>query len=344
MRLAATGLVLTLVCQSLCPGLCLADEADAGRGVVRFEPTAREMEVGAPFRLQAHQFPFEQKPLETSSERILISEVTFPSPVKTAETLNNTVHCEYFRPAAKGKYPGVVMLHILGGDFDLARLFCRSLAYNGVGALFLKMPYYGPRRQPGSKRRMVSFDPHETVLGMTQAVLDIRRGAAWLGAREEIDNDRLGVCGISLGGITGALALTCEPRFHCGCLLLAGAGVGSVGWESKELAPARERWLQQGGDREGFIRILRTVDPAAYGKNAIGRRVLLINANFDRVVPKASTLELWRSFGEPPVVWLDCGHYSSARFIFESLRASPASLPRMTGLSNPSSEPPEGDR
>ena len=79
--------------------------------------------------------------------------VTFPSPVKTPHENNNTVHCEYFRPVGAGKRPAVVVLHILGGDFDLARLFCSNLATGGVSALFLKMPYYGPRRQPDAGPR-----------------------------------------------------------------------------------------------------------------------------------------------------------------------------------------------
>jgi hypothetical protein len=71
------------------------------------------------------------------------------------------------------------VLHILGGDFELSRLFCRSLATRGCAALFVKMPYYGPRREKGVAARMVSSDARETVRGMIQAVKDIRYGAGW---------------------------------------------------------------------------------------------------------------------------------------------------------------------
>ena len=300
--------------------LCVASIADAEKtGSVVFQLTPRESAAPQRFRLPRHEFAFRQSPLETVSRRIRIDEVTFPSPVKTASVQNNTVYTEYFRPVEAGRYPGVIVLHILGGDFDLARLFSRTLAHNGVCALFVKMPYYGPRRDPNSKQRMITPDPHESVQGMTQAILDIRRATAWLGSREEVDAERLGVFGISLGGITGALALTAEPRLSSGCLALAGADVGSVGWEAKELAPVRERWLAQGGTREQFIGVFRQVDPAVYAHLAHDRRVLMINANFDRVVPKPAALALWRSLGKPEIRWLDCGHYSSARFAFETL-------------------------
>ena len=75
--------------------------------------------------------------------------VTFPSPVVTPFEANNTVHCEYFQPKRAGKHPAVIVLHILGGDFPLSRLFCNRMAQQGVAALFVKMPYYGPRRGAG---------------------------------------------------------------------------------------------------------------------------------------------------------------------------------------------------
>src|SRR5205085_11716380 len=105
--------------------------------------------------------------VEGASPRVRGSLVTFPSPVKTALEQNNTVHCEYYLPQRKEKVPAVVVLHILGGDFPLSRLYCSALSSRGVAALFVKMPYYGPRRTPGDPRRMVSKDPKETVEGMT---------------------------------------------------------------------------------------------------------------------------------------------------------------------------------
>ena len=192
----------------------LAAEAAAGvqQGMVRYEIPPGDDKVAEQFRLAAHEFAFEQKPIGAATEQISLWTVTFPSPVKTPHENNNTVHCELYLPKRSEKTPAVVVLHILGGDFNLSRLFCAGLAEKGVAALFLKMPYYGPRQQPGVKRRMISPDPRETVEGMTQAVLDIRRATAFLATRPEIDAKRLGIFGISLGGITGALATTAEPR------------------------------------------------------------------------------------------------------------------------------------
>ncbi len=283
-------------------------------GTVRYEvPSRGEDQVAARFRLPAHEFHYEQEAFPEVSQRIAIAQVRFPSPVQTSVTANNTVHCEFFYPRKEGKVPAVVVLHILGGDFDLARLFANNLAQHGVAALFLKMPYYGPRRDPQSTRRMISQDPRETVEGLTQAVLDIRQAVAWL------DASQLGVFGISLGGITGALAATAEPRIQNICLLLAGGDLPRIAWESKELAKLRDTWLAEGRSRDEFITLMSEVDPARYGANVRGRRILLLNARDDEVVPRACTEALWESFGRPELVWYTGGHYSVARHVFTAL-------------------------
>ena len=97
---------------------------------------------------------------------------------------------------------------------------------------------------------MVSADAEECVRGMTQAALDCRQAAAWLAAQEEVDADQLGIMGISLGGITSALAAGIEPRFTKVCLILAGGEMGQVAWTSEELAPLRKRWIESGRTKE----------------------------------------------------------------------------------------------
>jgi dienelactone hydrolase len=285
----------------------------------RFQPAATEADLPEQFQLGPHSFDSQIRPIDTVSKTFTISEVTFPSPVVTSEENNNTVHCEYFCPTAAGPHPGVIVLHILGGDFDLARLFARSLADQGVAALFLKMPYYGPRRTPGSKARMVSLDPEATVRGMTQAVLDIRQATAWLGNQKEIDDERLGIMGISLGGITAALAASAEPRLQNVCLILAGGDVHHVPWNSRHIAPLRERWAKQGGTQESLVELLSTVDPVTYAKTVKGRRILMLNAERDEVIPPACTESLWRALGKPEIVWWNATHFTAIRFVFEGL-------------------------
>ncbi|MDX1944162.1 MAG: alpha/beta hydrolase family protein [Pirellulaceae bacterium] len=288
-------------------------------GVVRFGPTAGEAIIAERFRLAAHSFEWRAERVAADSPTVEVWEVTFPSPVVTAEARNNTVHAEYYRPKRGGQRPAVIVLHILGGDFPLSRAFCNYFAQHGVAALFVKMPYYGPRRDPASPRRMISIHPDESVAGMTQAVLDIRRATAWLAARDEVDREQLGIFGISLGGITGALAAAIEPRLQNVCLLLAGGDFSQVPLDSPELRKVRGKLPIDFPDKQELAKQLAVVDPITYGAGARGKRILLLNATDDEVIPRACTLSLWRSFGEPEIVWYPGGHYSVARHLFSAL-------------------------
>lgn len=290
------------------------------QGTVAFTPAADESEVPERFRLKAATFPWQAQPLLEDSTTIEVWDVSFPSPVVTPHKNNNTVHAEYFRPRSAGKHPAVIVLHILGGDFPLSRLFCNRLAQQGVAALFVKMPFYGPRRDPNSTRRMVSINPDETVEGMTQAVLDIRRSVAWLASRDEVDAEQIGIFGISLGGITGALAASIEPRIQNVCLLLAGGDIGRVALDSPQLkkVPGKLPAIAN-GDRAAFLEKLSQIDPVTYATRARDKRILMLNAKSDEVIPKECTLALWRGFGEPEIKWYSGGHYSVVIHLFRAL-------------------------
>lgn len=319
------------VCHCLCalagfaaePALETATPQEAAwavpeRGQVPFRPDESETAVPSPFRQTAHTFEFEAERKRTSGP-VTVWELRFPSPVVTDCECNNTVYGEYFQPAGPGPFPGVVVLHILGGQFPLSQMIANSLARQNIAALFIKMPYYGERRDPQIPRRMISPVPSETVEGMTQAVLDIRRAATWLAARPEVAGDELGITGISLGGIMSALAGSVDERFRNVAIYLGGGNLAEMIWDSSrpQSEKFRKDWLDAGGDRQSFLRVMASVDPVTYAARLKDRRVLMVAATEDEIIPKAATLALWNAIGaEPELVWLDAGHITAARYIF----------------------------
>lgn len=288
---------------------------------VRFEPTAEEHNVPKRFQLKSHTFESHVKPDKTRGP-VKAFKVTYPSPVATESAINNTVHGEYFLPEGEGPFPAVVVLHILGGEFHLSQVMANSLAHKKIAALFIKMPYYGERRDPGNRRRMISRIPEQTVEGMTQAVLDIRRAAAWLRARPEVDSERLGITGISLGGIMSALSAPAEPTFQKVAIYLGGGNMAEILWEldHPEARQFRGLWKEQGGSRESFVQLMKPVDPASYGHLLRNRDVLMVAARQDEVVPPAATRALHQAIGQrAELVWLDAGHVGAAKFLLTEI-------------------------
>lgn len=326
LRTSATSVAVLVLAVLLCVFardqiVFAAETPGVRRGEVKFGPVANESEVVPElFRLTAADFQFEQKPQPWQGD-VAVSYVTFPSPVKTPHENNNTVHCEYYRPAKPGKYPACVVLHILGGDFPLSRMFAHHLARNGVAALFVKMPYYGERAQPGTKARMISVDPKQTVQGITQAVKDVRYATAWLAAQEEVDADQLGVFGISLGGIMATLSAEAEPRLSKCCSLLAGGDLARVLRDTNErrIVEARRLWTSKGKTIDELIDLMKTVDPCTYGKCLHGRKVLMLNAKNDEVIPPECTESLWEACGRPEIHWYNAGHFTAILYLADAM-------------------------
>ena len=291
------------------------------RGEATFHPTAAEANVPDRFRLPEAIFPFETEPrLEAAGYSVLA--VRFPSPIVTADPENNTVHAEYFRPRGPEarRRPAVIVLHILGADFALSRYVAARLADRGVAALFVKLPYYGERRPAGDARRFLSADINRTILSMRQGVCDVRRAAAWLAGRPEVDPMRLGVTGISLGGIIASLAAAIDPCLNRGAFLLAGGDLARILWEMPEGAKYRAAWVASGRTFADLEALTDPFDPVTHATRLVGKRVMMIAGNVDEVVPPASARALWQAAGRPPITWYDCGHYTAVGFLLPAVR------------------------
>ena len=306
------------------------------KGSVAFRNTADAGKVPKRFRLKDHRFSYSTT-YTRSSGPVRIYQVQFPSPVTTQLTTNNTVHAEYFQPEGKGPFPAVVVLHILGGAFPLSEMVANGLARKKVAALFVKLPYYGERRGK-SRQRFLNFEPDITQRNFTQAVLDIRRAAAWLADRPEIDAKQLGITGISLGGIMSALAGPVEPRFGKIAIFLGGGNLGEMVWSHQNRAATafRKSWIARGETRESFVKKVRPVDPVTYGSLLKERKVLMIAARDDEIVPPKSTIALWEAAGKKPkLVWLKAGHISAALFLYGEMQ-------RLTKFFQPDKTPERG--
>ncbi len=320
--------------------LAMAAMAAVESGTLSYQPTAAEAAVPADLRLEPARFTFELEPVRTESH-YKVSKLRFPSPVVSPVPLNNTVHAEYFEPTTGGRHPGVVVLHILGADFALSRYFAARLADAGVAALFVKLPYYGERRPsgPSAETRFLSANIERTTEAMRQGILDVRRALAWLASRPEIDPARLGVTGISLGGIISSVVAAVDPSIDRVAILLAGGGLADILWNmpEREAKVYREAWIASGRTFADLEALVRPYDPLTHAAGLKGKHVLMIAGNVDEVVPPRAARQLWHAAGEPPIHWLDCGHYSAVGFLLPSLREA------VTFLAGPP-EPPVAGR
>lgn len=296
------------------------EKARLEKALVHFHPIGDQANVPPSYRLGEHTFAYEmelKRALPNSG--IEIHHLRFPSPVTTATPENNTVHAEYYRPRGAGPFPAVIVLDITGGDQSLSRNMAAVLAQNGIAGLFVQMAYYGPRRPPGSKLRLLSTNVFHTIDAVRQTVLDVRRASAWLEGRPEIDPKRLGIVGTSLGSFISALCGAMEPRLDRVAVLLGGGGLVDAYYDHPRAAPYRKPWEALGGTKEMVARLLAPVDPLTYAGNLKDRKLLMIAGKRDEIVPPKAAEALWKASGRQKIVWYDCTHYGAALYFVPAM-------------------------
>ncbi len=295
-------------------------EPPVEKGKVPFQPRGEQKELPELYRLAAHEFEYELQ-LKHDHESIGVEVYTlrFPSAVESKHAENNTVHCEYFRPKGKGPFPGVIVLDILAGDQTVPRTQASFMAQNGIAALFVQMAYYGSRRPPGGPRMLGPDIAHSTA-AVRQTVLDLRRAAAWLESRAELDRKRLGIMGTSLGSFIGTLTAEMEPRLARVVILLGGGGLVDAFYEHPKAATIRTVYEALGGTKAKLREMIAPYDPITCAANLKDRRLLIIAAKRDDIVPPKCTEALWEATGKPRLIWYDCTHVGAVMYFVPAMQ------------------------
>ena len=243
--------------------------------------------------------------------------VTYPSPGPSRFEENWTVHAEYYRPEGEGPFPSAIVLHILDGRFFVARMLATSLAQKGIAALFIKLPYYGERRPKGDVD-LSALEVPDVVGAMRQGVRDIRRGAAWLRARTEIDASRVGIVGVSLGSFVAQMAAGADGGFdRCAFLLGGGSLLGALYSGSKDTRRAEKLVEERGWSKERMRKLLEPIEPLGHTAGIRKDGVLMINCLQDEVVPPTTTRRYWEELGRPVILWYPGGHYALKDHVVE---------------------------
>lgn len=229
-----------------------------------------------------------------------------PTPIKF-EYWRSRVAEERWGPRA----PAIVITPILGGGRSISRSQCRTLVAAGYHVALVDR----------GGRVMAEHWPIETVdLFLRRAVVGRRAVVDWLQQRPEVDPGRLGAMGISMGGIITTLLFAAEPRLESAVIALAGADVPRIVATSSEgrLVRWREARAAELGSEEQVEAALRAAfpsDPGTLARTIDPRRVFLVTARLDTVVPTAAQEQLWEDLGRPLRYDLPTGHYTGILYL-----------------------------
>jgi pimeloyl-ACP methyl ester carboxylesterase len=224
------------------------------------------------------------------------------------------VVAHWHRPAdgAPTGKPGIVVLPIQGGDYEISILFARHFAATGHHAL---------RFERRAEWLDASRPPEALAVLLRIFVDDVRRGIdRWLEVAP-VGPD-LGLFGVSMGAMSGTLVAAKEPRLTRRMLVLGGGPLADI------LATARDteinKFRRELAARLGvgeadlfplFREGLEGLDPLTHAAALDPADTLVISARFDRVVRYSYQTRLWEALGRPRRTVLPCGHYSAAVFV-----------------------------
>ncbi len=272
-------------------------------------PKPLPAETLASYAYPRYQGSYTEKILE-QKRHYTLKRISFPSSHNILP-LEHAITIDYYAIDSAEKAPVIMVLPILGGGNDIAATFARYFAEHGLAAAVVhRQKDY---KKPGYLKNI------DTTL--RQIVFDHMQAIDWIETKPELDATRIGVFGVSMGGIKGALISALDQRVTVGVFALVAGDIAYILSHTNEKRIKKERtrlMAERQLTPEEFQRELTAkikTDPLNYAEYIDARKTLMILARFDRAVPYRKGWELREKIGNPATITLLSGHYSAILYI-----------------------------
>ncbi len=282
-----------------------------------------------PYAYNSHEPCFNLQLKETTSKWLHYA-VDFPTAHPTQYLESNTAYGDYFQPRNTNSAPLAILIHGWGDRSTIpCRFLARALVKKGIACFILYLVFHTSRMPEAMKSRLpLLLTPDEWFQGYQMSVIEIRQIIDWASKRSEIDESRIGIVGISLGGFVSSIAMGIDKRIKVGVFIVAGGNAERIAWNSRNQAITKGHGCTQRECREirqhypkylaevaerGFdnvsppIRCFQT-DPLTFAPYLRKRPLLMINALWDESIPRQAALDFWQACDKPAILWLPSTH------------------------------------
>jgi dienelactone hydrolase len=266
---------------------------------------------------------------EITNYELRDDQLTWTSAIKTPSPDNNIARARFFRATTKnGKRPtkAVVVLPQWNAQPESHVEACRIFNMIGMSALRLTLPYHQQRRPAELERadHLVSTNIGRTIQSMRQAVLDTRAAVRWL---KNEGYERVGILGTSVGSCIAFLAFAHEPDLNAGAFNHVSGYVADVVWHGLSTAHVRAG-LADHISLDELRDYWAPISPFPFMSRVaeVGQRPMrFIVARYDLTFPidlsRAAIAEARRFKLPLDIVWLPCGHYTTAELPWKAIDA-----------------------
>lgn len=255
--------------------------------------------------------------------------LTWTSAVQTPSVENNTVHARLFTPRRERKNKpraAVVVLPQWNAQPDSHVEACRIFNGLGMTALRLTLPYHQERKPADIERaeHLVSSNIGRTIQSMRQAVLDTRAAVSWLKMQ---GFERVGILGTSIGSCTAFLAFAHDPDINVGTFNHVSGYFADVVWQGISTQHVRQG-IESELTLEELREFWRPISPVPFIQRLVNmkpRAMRFIAAKYDLTFPADLSREVINEVRQRgidlDVVWLPCGHYTTAELPWKAIDA-----------------------
>ena len=195
---------------------------------------------------------------------------------------------------AEGPRPLVLVGHpgTLDKSNDYVLWPAQEWVSRGAVCAMIDQAGHGERaRKPVSMEDFMKW-PMRRLDQSLQTAVDWMRTLDYLSERAEVDAERVGFVGFSMGGMRGAAFVGLDERVKAASFCISGAStLSGRGGAAGALADALS-------------------DPGVYAPMMAGRAVQVVAGERDDVVTPEATQRFYDLLSEPrELVWLPCGHW-----------------------------------
>ena len=252
----------------------------------------------------------------SEKKRYFVERIEFPSALNVFD--NENIKFDFYVQKKAGIFPTILVLPIANGIDFCAKGFARHFASNGLNCAIV-------HNRDIEIEDIQNAEQVEDYL--RQTVLDSRQILDYLAVRKEVDSNKLGCLGMSLGGIRASIVSAVDERLNCCVIGLAGGSMADIAFLS-ELKEVKRyiRGLVERGISKDTIRAEVSdkivTDPLKLAEYSDARETLMYVAMFDRVIHRKCGDKLWEAAGKPEVVYIFSGHFTSLLFLSYAERDS----------------------
>lgn len=211
----------------------------------------------------------------------------------------------------ESKIPAVVILPPVGGvnflDEQMAETFCSSK----IAAFIITNDFAHVEDQ--ASHSLLPVNDHEKAFHRVNA--GVKSVMALAADHKNIDADKFGIFGVSLGGILGSFAMSTLPEISAGYFVVAGGDVPNIlALSSQEkIATIRKKRMKEKNftspeEYEDYLRQHMKLDPLDFGRTMPPETIGMVIAQKDKSVPTANQITMHEAFGQPEAEFYKLDH------------------------------------